>query len=167
MPRPTHSLIESITLNSNQSSISINIPQSYSHLEIITGIIGTGAVQNNFIRFNSDANANYGFVRLSGSSTTPSTSQNGSYSYIPIDWYGNSHSGGIIGHVIKVYDYKNTSYFKQISANSSELLGSTNGIDIVSGTWRSTSAITNITIAPTGNQFGVGTTVSVYGIKEE
>jgi hypothetical protein len=167
MPRATHALIESVTLTSNASAISINIPQIYSHLEIITGIIGTGGLQNNFIRFNSDTNSNYGFMRFSGHGSSASASQNGSFSYIPLDFYGNSWSGGVIGHVVKVYDYKNTSYFKQISANSSELLGSTNGVDVISGTWRSNSAITNITIAPTGNQFAVGTTISVYGIKEE
>jgi hypothetical protein len=106
-------------------------------------------------------------MRFSGFGSSASASQNGTFSYIPIDFYGNSWSGGVIGHVVKIYDYKNTSYFKQISANSSELLGSTNGVDVISGTWRSTSPITNVTIAPTGNQFAAGSTVSIYGIKEE
>lgn len=171
MPKSTYDLIESFTITSNTPSISINIPQTYSHLEIITGLIGTGTLQNNIIRFNSDANSNYGNIRLVASGQLPSpytaAGNTSSQTYIPLDNYGNSWNGGIIIHVIKIYDYKNTSYFKQCSIHSSELGGSTNGIDIISGTWRSTSPITNINIAPLGAAFGAGSTLSIYGIMEE
>lgn len=171
MAKPTYDLIQSVSLSGTLPSISINVPQTYTHLEIITGLIGTGTLQNNIMRFNSDSNANYGHLRISASGqlASPYTAvgQSGSNTYIPLDVYANSWNGGIVHHVIKIYDYKNTSYYKQCSVHVSELGGSTNGIDVIGATWRSTSAITNINIAPLGNSFGAGSTLSIYGIKEE
>lgn len=169
MPKPTYDLIERRLLSSSTNAIVINLPQTHSHLEIITNLLtDSGSLVNNVLRFNGDTGNNYGNMRLvATNSNTVSSGNTASASSIILDNYSNAYNGGTIQHIIKVYDYRNTSYFKQVSIHAAELSASTNGIDIIAATWRNTAAITSVTIAPTSTNYVAGSSVAIYGIREE
>lgn len=169
MPKPTYDLIERRLLSSSTSSIVITIPQTHSHLEIVTNLVTDSAsLVNNRMFLNGDTGSNYGNMRLvATNSNTVLSGNTASASSIILDNYSNAYSGGTIQHVIKLYDYKNTSYFKQVSVHAAELSASTNGIDIITATWRNTAAVTSITISPTSTNYISGSSVAVYGIREE
>jgi hypothetical protein len=148
--------IETITLGSAQSSITFsNIPQTYTHLQIRTNVLTSSQFSSARITFNSDTASNYSFHNLYGNGAS-ATSDNGvSQAYMYAYFLGgtsNPSSG-----VYDILDYKNTNKYKTwrgiegIDANGSGY------VNLTSGNWRSTSAITSITFTTVG-----GVTMNQY-----
>lgn len=71
-------------------------------------------------------------------------------------------SGGTATAIININNYANTNTYKTISARVG---AAETGSELDSGLWQNTSAITSIKIeTSTSNDFGVGSTVTLYGI---
>ena len=159
-----------------------SIPSTYKHLQlrcIVRGNWSGGAgpyTSPAEITFNSDTGANYASHRLTGDGSTASASGNSSVNAItrnPIVYpYGTSINSNIFAAaIIDITDYASTTKYKTIrSFNGSEFNQASNEqqINLASGLWQSTSAITSINIEVNGGALAgvsTGSTFALYGIK--
>lgn len=170
-------LIERVVVGSGgASSITFsNIPQTYQHLEL--RIVGRGDLAANrvvvLVRPNNDSGSNYSSHYLLG--TGASTLASGAVSQtspiycsvIPCSQY-NSNNFGIT--LLKIFDYSSTAKNKTILS----VIGADNNatgatdvdkgfIQVASGLWMNTSAISSLVLVP-GANFIENTTASLYGV---
>jgi hypothetical protein len=154
--------IASTVVSSPVSSVTFSsIPATYSHLQIrCMAQTNRGAVSfdGGKTTFNGDTSSNYSTHNLTGTgATTSSSSLLTTYMQLPWAGFGTTTGSNWGGAVIDILDYADTNKFKTVRA-----LGGADGngsgyVTLTSGNWRSTSAITSISITPDG-----GTTFSQY-----
>jgi hypothetical protein len=147
-----------------------SIPASYTHLQI-RGIYRSSRAStrdNLALQFNTDTAANYSDHELYGTgSSALAAATTSATSAISGTTSAASIASNIFGSgVIDILDYANTNKYKTIRALSGFDDNSSSGqIWFFSGNWRSTSAITSITIfAQTGNLTQYSS-FALYGIK--
>lgn len=155
--------IASNTLSATATSVTFSsIPGSYDDLMVVCYLRGDGtnSVLAN-IRFNSDTGSNYSATWLyaNGSSVgsasgTSATSINGSNS-----------SSGVSAIEIQILNYANSSYNKTVFWREAQDKNGSGDTSLNTGLWRSTSAITSITIFNTNN-YQIGSVFALYGIKK-
>jgi hypothetical protein len=145
-----------------------SIPATYKHLQIraTPKSNDTNAIGNLSMRMNGDSASNYSWHFLQGYGTGAWSSNGTSASFISLrDYLGTSGSlhGAII---IDLLDYANTNKNKTVRAFSGLTNGSTqNQVSLVSGNWRSTSAVTSLTLTAGLGSFVTPARFSLYGIK--
>jgi hypothetical protein len=154
-------LISTTTLSGTSTTIS-SIPNTYNDLQVVFRNAITGNTQNFFVRFNGDTASNY-IVTGSNSGSGPSLSTEYAWNQ-----NGNPETGSTpMTAIMNVFDYANTSagagkfvqtFYTVKNGATSFALGN------LIGAYRSTSAISSLTIASIG-----GTTISgtalLYGVK--
>ena len=164
----TYEPIASQTLGSAAATITFSdLPGTYTDIIGVVSFAVSTAGYTPGLRFNSDQGTNYSNTLLYGNGSVAQSTRRSNVTYIYTGQFGatNSTSSPIALAIFHVMSYANTNVYKTVlSSTSGE--GSGNGVDRTVGLWRSTSAITSITLfgAPTGN-FVTGTTASLYGIK--
>ncbi len=154
-----------------QSTISFtSIPSTYKHLQIrFIGRSTNADTQDNlFINFNSDSGSNYTYHALYGDgSSAGAIAASSQTKAITGRIAAANATSGIFGvGVIDLLDYANTSKYKTMR----NLVGiDTNGagnVWLFSNLWMSTSAVSNIVIAPaSGTNFAQYSSFALYGIK--
>ena len=158
----TYDSIASTTLSSTQSTIDFtSISGSYTDLVlVVTSISSTGG--DVWVRVNDDTASNYSYTVLyANTSSTGSANDNNVANGLITDYYGSVENANNQLAVIQFYSYANTSTFKTILSRANR---ANNGVDLICSMWRSTSAITKLTLRFTGASFGIGTTATLYGI---
>jgi hypothetical protein len=167
--------ISSVTLTSVQLTVEFNnIPSTYSHLQLrimareSSG--GSAGFQSMYVYFNGDTASNYSNHRLFGLSGTLYADGGGSTNtFISGDLAGSGLTSGMFGVSITDFlDYTNTSKNKTLrSLSGGDMNGSSSFIEIGSGCWYNTNAITSIRVQSNnaGRSFDTGSTFSLYGIK--
>ncbi len=152
-----------------------NIPQNYAHLQlrfIARGGYGISGAYSVGISYNGDTSSNYSFHNLRGNGSSASTGAgvNQSYDYSSIVQGTNLSpvTQTFAANILDILDYSNTNKFKTIKT----LAGvDTNGtgdqiIILSSACWRSTSAITSITLSTVGfGSFLEYSHFALYGIR--
>jgi hypothetical protein len=162
----TYEPIATTTLGTAASSITFNsIGTAYSDLRWVLVASNATALKDLNITYNGVTTATYNATHQTGDGTNPST---GTYSAA-----NNIRVASSIGlspipsmFVCDVIDYQGTT-FKQCLIRSAGNQN-TGGGDVIQtiGVWRSTSAITSITLTcESPVNFAVGTTATLYGIK--
>lgn len=144
------------------------IPNTYRHLQIRV-IAHNGTAVNDQIRMqlNGDTAANYSQHELSGFGTSPNAYGYANlnqmvvafttYSTIP------AHYGAAI---IDLLDYQNTSKNKTVkSLTGYNANASGGGVGLLSGNWRSTSAINLIKLYPSSGNIAQYSQFTLYGVK--
>ena len=153
------------------SSISFSsIPSTYQHLQLRfiarSTTVATQSVA--YMQFNSDTAANYSYHELTGQGSTAGANGSANVTGPRIAIYpAASSTASMFGAgVIDILDYKDTNKYKTYrSLNGNDQNGS-GYVILVSGNWRSTSAINAITIGDnSGGNFVQYTQVALYGIK--
>lgn len=150
-----------------------SIPQTYKHLQIrgIARSTGAGSASSLRITFNGDESSSYSSHILdgNGSSVNAYDYTSGIYS-----WAGGlipnaGITSGIFGAtIIDILDYSSVNKFKT-ARTLSGYTGSGGAIELISGNWRNTNAITSITLklSPSnGYNLAQYSSLSLYGIKE-
>ena len=148
-----------------------SIPATYTHLQI-RGIgrsttANTG-VDNVYVTVNSDSGANYARHHIIGNGTTASASAASSTNQAVLgDIARNNNTSGMFGaFVIDILDYANTNKYKTVrSILGYEQNTSDGGVNLNSGNWRSTSAITSIKLYPASGNFNQYSSFALYGVK--
>ena len=164
--------IATVTVGSGgQSSISFSsIPSTYKHLQI-RGILrdNKAASSDNAsqLTFNSDTASNYSYHYLAGSGSAASSGASTPiafiYNYQPAAGAGASIFGAT---VIDILDYADTNKYKTIRNLEGHDLNGSGSLNFQSGSWRSTSAITSITLtAASSASFVQYSSLALYGIK--
>jgi len=160
----TYEKIATTTLGSNASSIDFtSIGSGYTDLRIVF-VRPTGNNGDLKFRYNSDTGTNYSQTELTANGSAASsyrrTSQTGIYAGV-IEVASSTTLPQFLE--IDIFSYAGSTYKTSLSTASLDYNG-TGEVDKVVGLWRSTAAITSISIYTSSNNFYTGTTATLYGI---
>ena len=149
-----------------------SIPQGYAHLQI-RGIARTARASQVgdplLITFNSDTASNYNYHYLQGDgagvSVGASTSQNNIWIYRAT---GAGATASVFGTVvIDILDYTDTNKFKTVRGLGGVDNNGGGDISLSSGAWRSTSAVSSLTINNfSATNFQQYSKFALYGIRD-
>ena len=158
------------------SSVTFSSLGSYKHLQIrILGQSnrGTYGMDNPKMTFNSDTASNYSYHSLAGDGGAAFAGAASSTTFMDVGdrSIGTTVSGVFGALVVDILDYADTNKYKTIRTLSGtdfngSIAGYAGAVCLSSGSWRSTSAITSITLAPRyGSLFTQYSSFALYGIK--
>ena len=169
----SYDLLETEILTGTQASVTFSslgdYASDYQHLQIRLTGRGTDAatgVTGNYLRFNGDSGANYSLHILfgNGSSVASTAETSSTWALAGLVASGGMTASSFTGTVIDILDpfettkYTTTRALTGIAANSSR-------IDLHSGSWRNTNALTSIEILMNSISFATGSRFSLYGLK--
>ena len=163
-PSGAYDSISSITLSASASSIVFSgIPSTYTHLQIRSICFGSVNDENLYIRFNSDSASNYARHYLEGNgananagATAPDTG----------GVFSNTYSGtSPYVSVCYILDYANGNKFITLRSLSGRDANGSGTVSLRSSLWRSTSAVTSITILPGSGTLSTNSSFALYGVK--
>jgi hypothetical protein len=145
------------------------IPATYTHLQIRAIARHTNADTDNniYIQYNSDTASNYSnhFLRGNGASVDAGGAANTANPYV-LRVSGASSSANIFGvGVVDILDYANTNKFKTVRSLTGHDQNGSGVVFFNSSNWRSTSAITSITLFGIGFNIAQYSSFALYGIK--
>jgi predicted secreted protein len=151
------------TANGTGSSATItfsSIPGTYTDIIIMGTSKGSFNDENINIRFNSDTGANYSWTILDGNGSSASSDRNttSNNTYIRGGVSGTSNSANIF----QINNYANTTTYKTAITRANNTGAR---LRAVVGLWRSTSAITSISLVNDSGNFSTETTFTIYGIQ--
>jgi len=160
MPK-TYEPIQSVTATGSSTVISFtSIPQTYTDLVVIfTGFATTG---NFYVRVNSDSSAIYSQTDIRGDGSVAGSSRETAQSNVYIGDYIANPISTISNAVMNFNNYSNTTTFKSFlfrGNNAAKFTGLTAGL------WRSTAAITGISLHSSSANFDSTSVATLYGIK--
>ncbi len=173
---PAMELISSTILASNQTSVTFSsIASTYKHLQIrYTGQVFEATPINTLRMYvNGDTGSTWSKHRLYGNGSSVASNGQASTQFdmdlmlIPDDYgtYNNQFGAGIID----ILDYANTSKYKTVRAfGGNPYAGTYKSINLHSGAWQNTAAITSITLQTSGGAsypLKTASRFSLYGIK--
>lgn len=154
------------------SSVSFtSIPSGYQHLQLrIISRDTTGSPWGNLLaigRFNSDSGNNYAYHRLYGTGASAVASAvTSTNKFTFLETASTETSNTFSASVIDILDYKDTNKNKTVRALSGGDFNDANGeIDLISGLWMNTNAITQIDLTPISGNWAQYSTFALYGIK--
>jgi hypothetical protein len=144
-----------------------SIPQDYTHLEIRQISRVSVASSDCNLRFNGDTASNYSWHRLMGSGSASSAAAGVSNTYIelPATSYSSLLSNTYGASVTSILDYANTNKFKTVRSLGGFEDNSSGLVLFCSGNWRSTSAVTSISLITGSGFWTTDTRFALYGIK--
>lgn len=155
----TYETIATTTVGSATTTVTFSsVPSTYTDIIIVingTTASGTGIS----LRFNNDTGANYADTYIYGNGTNyiVGSNTNSNVCYLG---YLNTGRGNTIIHL---HDYANTTTYKAAVGRGND---AGNLTIIRGGQWRSTAAISTITVGTdTSVNISAGTVISLYGIK--
>lgn len=171
--------IATVTVGAGGSpSVSFSsIDQTFTHLQIrgISRESATNGYYNLLMRVNSDSGTSSYYSHTlygvgAGTPTASAYSGSTGYAYIGFESGGNQLASDFAAHIIDVLDYTSTSKNKTFRSLSG--LNTNNGtggeiISLNSSLWINTSAISTITLYPSGggSTFSQYTSFALYGVK--
>jgi len=160
-PSGAYDSIATVTLTTTSSSITFSsIPATYTHLQLRSFVLSNSVSGSATMTINS---TNGGTHWLSGDGASATANVALSTMYLPLV-QGSTTSG--FGGVTDFLDYKDTNKYKTVRTLGGYESNSTGFVALQSGNWRSTSAITSITLAPNiGSNFNQYSQFALYGIK--
>jgi hypothetical protein len=155
----TYEPIATQTLGSAAANITFtSIPATYTDLNLV---ITAGGGQVYYLRLNSDSGSNYSRTILWGEGTTASSSRSTSQTEIRM----NGVSPSTVGfYTADVFSYAGSTN-KTILFTSSEDNNGSGYVYRNVGLWRNTAAVTSILFYPSAGNLAIGTTATLYGIK--
>ena len=165
--------IATYTVGSGGSaSITFNsIPSTYKHLQVRWSAKTDRADTDDVVlmQFNSDTSANYSWHWLRGNGSAAAAGATSSASNIAIQYGASGNSGATSvfgGAVLDILNYQDTNKYKTTRSLQGFDLNGSGWIYLTSGNWRSTSAVTSITLDQQyGSNFAEYSKFVLYGIK--
>jgi hypothetical protein len=151
------------------SSVTFNsIPSDYTHLQIrfigkstLTGTSGADFA----LRFNSDSAVNYNGHQLYGDGSGAFSGVTDGTAELYLGWVTRSGVTPFAAYVSDILDYKNTNKFKTVRSLGGWDNNGTGFVIYRSGVWRSTAAITSITVIQPSGSLAQYSHLALYGIK--
>jgi hypothetical protein len=151
-----------------------SIPSTYTHLQLRFLCRDSNAAVTDdgvTMQFNGDTAANYNRHSVYGDGATAASSGHGSpFTYVSagLSASGGQASGVFAPGVLDILDYKNTNKYKTTRRLAGlDVNGAGGVIQLASGSWRSTSAITSITLKVVDGSYNFAqySSIALYGIK--
>ena len=171
-PSGAYDSIATTTLATTSGSVTFSsIPSTYTHLQVrITAQSNraTYSLDDIKLKFNADAGS-HGVHVLHGEGTTAESN------YITNNIGERALGTGVVGnfgaYIVDILDYANTNKYKTYRAlagtdSNGIVAGYAPMINLVSGLWQNTAAITDLTFTPVnGTLFNQYSSFALYGIK--
>ena len=165
----TYTLISSNVLASSAASVTFSaIPSTYTDL-VVRASTRSSVAGGVFMQINGDTSSLYSITRLRGDGATTSSglTSNATNLYFGLDVYDTSTANTFTSQEIYIPNYtvaQNRAISNFLVQENNAASTNTN-IDVESGLYRSTTAITSLTILKTSNNFVSGSSFYLYGIK--
>jgi hypothetical protein len=147
-----------------------SIPGTYTHLQL--RMIGrtefaSGVLDNIFMQFNSDTGTTYDLHNLNGNGASAAAGASTSRAnVIPLRSTSNGAGANTFGAAVcDILDYTNTNKYTTIRSLTGYDNNGSGEIFLLSGLWRSTSAITSIKIFQGVDDIAQYSHFALYGIK--
>ena len=161
----TYEKIATTTLGSAAATVTFSsISGSYTDLVLIIHGTNSASTDDVALQFNGDTSTNYSRTFIEGTGSAVSSGR--SSSLVAAVGGGYVASSANFNSIYNIMNYSNTTTYKtQISRGNNP----TGNLYATVSLWRNTAAINSILIkwySSTG-QYGVGTTLTLYGIKAE
>jgi len=162
---PTYFPIATSTLDSTATSYTFtSIPQTYTDLVLIMNVVPNGTGSGTFL-INGDTSSLYSYTALAGLDTSGTVISFRAGNQTSGNWLSSgaalTEQTSLYLSVLNFMNYSNTSVFKHVVLR--ENTGKSSYLGAYTNTYRSTSAITSITMQ-CSSSFGIGTTFTLYGI---
>jgi hypothetical protein len=162
----TYTPLATTTLGSATATITFtSISGSYTDL-IIAGKLridnSSSGSQNAVIRFNSDSGSNYAWSYILGDGSSVSSSRTTNATELLVSTVGNDDTNRYSAEIWQINNYSNTTTYKTALLKHMAQYG--NQVQFWAGLWRSTSAITSISITAGSANWAAGSTLTLYGI---
>ena len=147
-----------------------NIPQEFSHLRIVVVGRGDAGGAALFLRFNNDTAANYDQQIFYNNSTTVAGVATAAATSMQVATLtlSTSTAGQAGVATIDIPAYSGTTFRKtttsQAGAFRTEGTASSYEAAVFAGNWRSTAAITRVTLFLNSGNFAAGSSCSLYGM---
>jgi hypothetical protein len=164
MPTQTYTPIARQVLASATNTVTFgSIPGTYTDLKaVINSACDTGTA-NMLVRYNGDSTSTlYSSTWMTGDGSSATSGRNGTQNQIILNYYGYMDTNYNTNVLVDIFQYANTNVFK---TNTSRANNASNGNSANVGLWRNTNAITSVTFITGSNNFAVGSTFTLYGIK--
>lgn len=161
--------IATVTVGTATNSISFtSIPSTYTHLQLRANWGFTDITNNTWLNatFNGDTGNNYAYhsIRANGSTVSTATvATSANKAVFGADDNGDATIWG--ASVVDLFDYANTNKFKTTRALAGQDRNGAGAVNFWSSLWRSTSAISTITIVTDFSTFRAGSKFGLFGIK--
>lgn len=155
-----YTLIATQTLVAPSGTVTFsNIPGTFKDLvlEISTAVSASGAADV-FARFNNDTATNYSMTQLFGNGTSAGSNRQANDTAVRI---AVTDGSTISSNVFQIFQYANTNVNKTSLTRSDVSSALTKAI---AGLWRSTSAVTGMTIFPNSGTFNAGSTFKLWAV---
>ena len=164
----TYEKIATTTLGSATNTVTFSsIPATYTDLVVICSG-GATATSNARIAFNGDnSGTSYSNTYISGTGSAAESGRTSNQSTSLLNSFGYLENDMNWNCLIQIMNYSNSTTYKTFLSRANQ---ADNGLTALVGVWRSTSAITSLTITCvfTGSpNFQTGTSFTLYGIKAE
>jgi hypothetical protein len=157
----TYTQIASTTLGSAAASVTFSsIAATYTDLVLVMSGTATSGGPSTLLTFNGDTASNYSYTYLTGNGTAASSGRGSTQTSITVSY------NGVVGsspntNIVQIMNYANTTTNKTILSRANQTAF---GTDAIVGLWRSTSAITSMTLTTSSSTFVAGSTFNLYGI---
>jgi hypothetical protein len=160
----TYEPIQTQTLGTATATVTFSsIPQTYTDLVLVLSARITTGTSYHTLQFNSDSATNYSRTNLSGNGTTASSSRYTSETSIFPSIHPLPTAASTFDiNITNIMNYSNSTTYKTILSRGN-VTGT--GVDLNVSLWRSTAAITNITVTSFASTYTAGSTFTLYGIK--
>ena len=165
--------IATVTVGASPSA-NINfssIPSTYKHLQIRfsarNNFTGSGGGISALVRLNSDTGGNYTNHRLVGDGASATAGAQTGVTATNLGYMSrNGDTSNFSASVVDILDYKNTNKYKTLRTLSGSDYNGSGYVQLWSGLWLNTSAISSIDIFPDGSASWLQySSFALYGIK--
>jgi hypothetical protein len=160
MPTPTYEPIDTTTLVSAQSNITFNSFSGFTDLILVANVIRVSGSDTR-IQVNADTGTNYSYTFLGGNGSSASSFRVSNAAQWDLGYSPNTNPTTLISNF---QNYANSTTNKTVISRFSSADGD---VAAFASLYRSTSPITSIKIYQSSGNLGIGTTVTLYGIKAE
>jgi hypothetical protein len=159
----TYEPIATQTLGSAAASVTFSsISASYTDLVLVFWKLTSAGAQCS-LQFNGDTGSNYSNTSLSGNGSTAASARASSGTSISLENALISDATNASMNILSVMNYSNTTTNKTIISRGG---AAASGVNANVGLYRSTSAISSLTVLSGGSStFSTGATFTLYGIK--
>jgi hypothetical protein len=162
----TYTPIATTTLGSAQASYTFSsISGSYTDLVLVVAGTISASGFGVLARFNSDSGTNYSVTNLRGTGSAAQSGRLSNQTYAWLTFGTGFNSADESNLVAQIQNYSNTTTFKTLLSRANNPAGAGGfGTEAVVNLWRSTSAITSITVLPESGNLNTGMSLTLYGI---
>ena len=163
---PTYTPLQSIVLTSNTSSVTFsNIPQTYQDLVLVCSNIVPSGSMDVTMYVNGDTGTNYSGNAMGGDGGTARAGKvtNQSKMYVS-DWWIAVNGTNPTMFNVNCINYSNLTTYKTFLSRGTVQGASAAETTAAVSLWRSTAAVTSITIQTSSGTMGSGATFDLYGV---